>query len=140
MAKKELFKNPTASWSLERLGGFRVDRARFDLRAVRHALAVLRRGGVLGMYPEGTRSPGRLLPFLDGAAWVALRTGAPLIPVSLLGTAEARYAKLPRRTRVRVVFGTPIEVERVDRATERRRGAVDLTAELRSAIEAGLPR
>lgn len=138
MAKQELFKNAAASWSLERLGGFRVDRGRFDLRAVRLALAVLRGGGVLGMYPEGTRSPDRLLPFLDGAAWVALRSGAPLIPVSLLGTAVAGRGKLPRQTPVRVLFGTPIEVERVDRPTERRRRAGHLTTELRSAIEASL--
>jgi|GEM_PF-6913669 1-acyl-sn-glycerol-3-phosphate acyltransferase len=75
MAKRELFENGFASWSLERLGGFRVDRSRFDLGAVRTALAVLARGDVLGMYPEGTRSPGRLLPFLDGAAWIALQAG-----------------------------------------------------------------
>lgn len=138
MAKRELFKNRPAAWSLERLGGFRVDRGRFDLRAVRLALAVLRRGDVLGMYPEGTRSPGRLLPFLDGAAWVALRTGAPLIPVSLLGTAGAGHARVPRRVHVRVVFGTPLEVERIDGASERRRLAANLTTELRPAIEAGL--
>lgn len=45
-----------------------MDRGRFDLTAVGMGLAVLARGEVLGMYPEGTRSAGRLLPFLDGAA------------------------------------------------------------------------
>ena len=78
MAKEELFRNGVASWSLECLAGFRVDRGRFDVRAVRLALAVIRRGEVLGMYPEGTWSPGELLPFLHGAAWVAVRTGTPL--------------------------------------------------------------
>jgi 1-acyl-sn-glycerol-3-phosphate acyltransferase len=139
MAKQELFKNAAASWTLERLGGFRVDRGRFDLRAVRCALAVVRRGGVLGMYPEGTRSPGRLLPFLDGAAWVALRAGAPLIPVSLLGTDVAGHARVPRRASVHVVFGEPITVPRVDDPAARRRRARQLTSQLRKAVEAGLP-
>lgn len=140
MAKRELFRNRPAAWSLERLGGFRVDRGRFDLRAVRLALAVLRRGDVLGMYPEGTRSPGRLLPFLDGAAWVALRTGAPLIPVSMLGTAGAGHARAPRRVRVRVVFGQPIIVPRLEDRTARRHRVGELTSQLRQAIEAGLQR
>ena len=48
MAKKELFKGPFTSWSLRELGGFRVDRDRFDLGAIRIALAVLARGDVLG--------------------------------------------------------------------------------------------
>ena len=140
MAKKELFKNGLASWSLERLGGFRVDRELFDLRAVRLALAVIRRGEVLGMYPEGTRSPGELLPFLHGAAWVALRTGAPLVPVSLRGTERAGRAKRLRRVQVRAIFGEPLEVEPVEGSVERRRRATELTAELRAAIEAGLSR
>ncbi|HEX9122596.1 MAG TPA: 1-acyl-sn-glycerol-3-phosphate acyltransferase [Actinomycetota bacterium] len=38
-----------------------------------------------GVYPEGTRAPGRLLPFLHGAAWLALRTGVPLVPVGIAG-------------------------------------------------------
>lgn len=138
MAKRELFANGFASWSLERLGGFRVDRSRFDLGAVRTALAVLARGDVLGMYPEGTRSPGRLLPFLDGAAWIALRAGAPLVPVALDGTDRGHLARRPRRARVRVTFGEPIPVERVDHPRERRRRAAELTSELRRAVERDL--
>ena len=138
MAKEELFKNGVASWSLERLGGFHVDRERFDLQALRLALAVIRRGEVLGMYPEGTRSPGELLPFLHGAAWVAARTGAPLVPVALRGTERAGHAKLPRRVHVRAIFGEPLPVEPVEGRTERRRRVAELTAELRAAIETGL--
>jgi 1-acyl-sn-glycerol-3-phosphate acyltransferase len=138
MAKRELFENGFASWSLERLGGFRVDRSRFDLGAVRTALAVLARGDVLGMYPEGTRSPGRLLPFLDGAAWIALQAGAPLVPVTLDGTDRGHLARRPRGARVRVTFGERIPVERVDHPRERRRRAAELTSELRRAVERDL--
>jgi 1-acyl-sn-glycerol-3-phosphate acyltransferase len=140
MAKKELFKNAFASWSLHTLGGFRVDRDRFDLVAVAAALEAIERGDVLGMYPEGTRSPGELLPFLNGAAWVALRTGAPLVPCSISGTELAGRASSPGRVRVRIRFHEPIAVERCDDPAERRARAEQLTARLRAAIEAGLRR
>jgi len=135
MAKRELFKNAFLSWWLRVLGGFRVDRDRFDLRAVRIALTVLRDGNVLGMYPEGTRSPGELLPFLDGATWVALLTGAPIVPCAISGTDRTREAKRPRIVMVRVAFGPAIAVERVDDHVERRARAAGLTAQVRSAIE-----
>jgi 1-acyl-sn-glycerol-3-phosphate acyltransferase len=135
MAKRELFKNAFLSWWLRALGGFRVDRDRFDLRAVRIALAVLRDGKVLGMYPEGTRSPGELLPFLDGAAWAALLTGAPIVPCAISGTDRTREAKRPGVVAVRVAFGPAIAVERVDDPVRRRARAAALTAEVRSAIE-----
>jgi 1-acyl-sn-glycerol-3-phosphate acyltransferase len=135
MAKQELFRHAFLSWWLRVLGGFRVDRDRFDLRAVRIALAVLRDGKVLGMYPEGTRSPGELLPFLEGAAWVALLTGAPIVPCAIAGTDRTREAKRPRVVTVRVAFGAAIAVERVDDPVERRARATALTAEIRSAIE-----
>jgi 1-acyl-sn-glycerol-3-phosphate acyltransferase len=138
MAKRELFKGAFTSRSLHELGGFRVDRDRFDLRAVRVAMAVLDRGEVLGMYPEGTRSPGELLPFLHGAAWLALRSGAPLVPVAISGTELAERARRPRRVRVRVTFAPTIEVEPVPEPGARRRRAEALTSELRAAVEAGL--
>jgi 1-acyl-sn-glycerol-3-phosphate acyltransferase len=140
MAKKELFKNGFASWSLHSLGAFRVDRDRFDLVAVQRALAVLERGDVLGMYPEGTRSPGRLLPFLPGAAWLALHAGVPLVPCSISGTEHAGRAISPGRVPVRIRFHEAIAVERADDPAERRRRAEELTARLRGAIEADLRR
>ncbi|GIU99611.1 MAG: 1-acyl-sn-glycerol-3-phosphate acyltransferase [Actinomycetota bacterium] len=140
MAKRELFRGPFTSWALERLGGFRVERERYDLRAVRIALEVLRRGEVLGMYPEGTRAPGELLPFLPGSAWLALRTGAPLVPTAILGTERAADATRPRRVRVQVRFGEPIRVAPVREPGERRRRAEALTRELRARIEGLLAR
>lgn len=134
MAKRELFKNAFARWWIRMLGGFRVDRDRFDLRAIRMALAVVSRRQVLGMYPEGTRSPGELLPFLNGAAWVALRTGAPIVPCAISGTDRTSQAWRPRRVRVRVSFAPPIAVERVDDPVKRLSRATAITSELREAI------
>jgi 1-acyl-sn-glycerol-3-phosphate acyltransferase len=138
MAKKELYKNAFVAWALRRLGGFRVDRDRFDLPAVRAALASIDRGDLLGMYPEGTRSPGRLLPFLHGAAWVALARGVPIVPCSISGTDRADRASRPGRVAVRVAFHPPLPADRVDDPVERRRRAAELTEELRGAVDGGL--
>jgi 1-acyl-sn-glycerol-3-phosphate acyltransferase len=135
MAKRELFTGPVISRSLHELGGFRVDRERFDLRAVRVGLDALLHGDVLGMYPEGTRAPGRLLPFLRGAAWMALRTGSPLVPIGILGTERAGRARLPRRVRVDVRFGEPILVEPTGDPDRRRREAGRISEELRSRVQ-----
>jgi hypothetical protein len=62
-----------------------------DIWAIDVALAVLERGEVLGMYPEGTRSRSvKMLPFLKGAAWLALRTAAPIVPCAITGTERDR--------------------------------------------------
>ncbi len=136
MAKVELFRGPVASGIMHGLGGFPVRRARHDLRAVRAGIEVLRTGRVLGMYPEGTRAS-HLRPFLPGAAWMALATGAPVVPVAVSGTAEAmpRGARLPRRTRVMVRFGEPIEPGRERDPRARLKRAREVTDDLRSSIE-----
>jgi 1-acyl-sn-glycerol-3-phosphate acyltransferase len=139
MAKEPLFAGRFAAYWLNALGAFRVDRERFDLVAIERALGVLASGEVLGMFPEGTRAPGRLLPFLPGAAWLALATGAPIVPCALAGTELAVEARRPRRARVRVGFRPAIAVARVDDPGERRRLAPEITAELRQAISSHLP-
>jgi 1-acyl-sn-glycerol-3-phosphate acyltransferase len=141
MAKVELFRGPLASALLHRLGGFPVRRAANDLRAVRTALDVLQHGRALGMYPEGTRAA-HLGPFLPGASWLALATGAPLVPVGVTGTAEAlpRGSRRPRRTHVSVRFGEPIEVGREGDARARLERARAVTEDLRSSVERLLAR
>ncbi len=136
MAKMELFRGPLATRFFHTLGGFPVRRAVADMRAVDTALAVVRSGRLLGMYPEGTRSRDVLLPFLPGAAWLALVTGVPLVPVGVRGTAESlpRGRKIPKRTHVRVAFGRPIEVDPEPDTATRKARAEEITAELRDAV------
>ena len=77
------------------------------------ALEHLRAGGAFGIYPEGTRSrDGRLYQGKPGVAWLALQAQCPIVPVALTGTRDVQPvdAKLPRRAKVRVEFGTPIQV------------------------------
>jgi 1-acyl-sn-glycerol-3-phosphate acyltransferase len=136
MAKRELFRHPAIGRMFRRMGAFSVDRDRFDLLAIRIGLEVVRGGGVLGMYPEGTRHPGKLLEFLAGAPWIALSTGAPLLPCAIAGTERAlpRGSRVPKRIPIRVTFLPPVEVEPVDDPVKRRTEAERLADDLRESI------
>lgn len=117
MGKEELFSIPVLSAWLASVGTFPVRRGHPDRKAIRHSLRILEGGGVLVMFPEGTRSPdGRLKDPESGAAMLALRTGAPVLPVALINTHRIlpRGAKWPRFERVTIRFGPPIAVPRVE--------------------------
>ena len=135
MAKEELFRTGFGRWFFHVLGGFPVGRERNDLGSVRAALAVLRWGRVLGMYPEGTRST-RYLPFLAGTAWMALLAGAPIVPLRMIGTRESMPPGVlwPRRSQVRIVFGERIEPGWEANPRTRLARAREVTDELRDAI------
>jgi len=138
MAKRELFKGPFLSWAWRALGGFPVRREISDIRAIDTGLAVLERWEVLGLYPEGTRSlSGEMLPFLKGAAWIALRAGVPIVPCGLRGTGRRPAEGKPLfGKRVEVRFGQPIPIEREDDPKVRKEKAEALTARLLDAITA----
>lgn len=109
MAKEELFKNPVFAAVIRYFGTFPVKRGSVDRAAIRQALAVLKSGEPLGIFPEGTRTHGnRIGRFHDGMASIALMTGTPVLPVAVLGTEH-----LPRREGpLAVIFGKPIPVEK----------------------------
>lgn len=111
MAKEELFHVPLLRWWVAACGAFPVRRGVPDRRALRLSLDVLARGEALVMFPEGTRGRDRTLrPPEPGAALLALRTGAVLLPVAVLGTDEVlpRGARRPRRARISVRIGAPL--------------------------------
>jgi 1-acyl-sn-glycerol-3-phosphate acyltransferase len=113
MAKHELFRVPLLRWWITACGAFPVRRGEPDRQALRTALRVLQGGGVLVMFPEGTRgSTPALRPPEPGAALLALRTGAPLLPVAVLGTGEVlpRDSHRLRRGRITVRIGPPVPV------------------------------
>jgi 1-acyl-sn-glycerol-3-phosphate acyltransferase len=137
MAKRELFGDPVRRWLWHILGGFAVRRDIADVRAIDTALALLERGDIVGVYPEGTRSKtGEMLPFLRGAAWLALRTGAPLVPCGLRGTGVegAGVGQNLRRKRVRVSFGRAIRVDPEPDPATRKVKAESLTDQLLEGI------
>jgi 1-acyl-sn-glycerol-3-phosphate acyltransferase len=90
-----------------------VRRGSPDRTALRRALGVLQSGGVLGMFPEGTRGSGRLESVQHGIGYLALRAACPVVPVVCVGTADAlpKGRRLPRwRTPVTVSFGPAFHV------------------------------
>lgn len=111
MAKAELFRSAPLRALLRQLGAFPVRRGEADRNAIRQALALLKAGEVVGIFPEGTRSPdGRLQQAQTGIALLARRAGAAVVPMAIAGSGgilpKGRW--LPRPARVRVVIGPPI--------------------------------
>lgn len=113
MAKAELWENPILAFLGRHHGELRVRRGEADRHAIRDAEALLRRGGFLGLMPEGTRSKtGGLQPGKPGAAYLALRCNVPILPAAVWGTeAIKKPTDLLRRPRVHVVFGEPFTLD-----------------------------
>lgn len=143
LVKKEAFVGPLGPF-LERIGQVKVDRHSTDRNAIANALAVLEHGGVLGIFPEGTRGEGDFAALRAGLAYFAVRSGAPIVPVAVLGSSDRRgrlvKALPPLRSRVDVVFGEAFEAG--DGTGRRTRKALDeatvriqerLTAHLKNA-------
>lgn len=111
MAKAEAFELPFVGGLLRGIGCFPVRRGQADRRALETCLEVLRAGRPLGFFPEGTRSrDGRLHRAHPGIAFLARRSGAPLLPVAILGTQGAR----PLRSDIRVRIGEPFRSSELD--------------------------
>ncbi|HWM37735.1 MAG TPA: lysophospholipid acyltransferase family protein [Streptomyces sp.] len=126
LIKQEAFKGPLDPF-LRGIGQIKVDRSTADRAAVQGALGVLERGGVLGIFPEGTRGEGEFASLRSGLAYFAVRAGAPVVPVAVLGSNDqpGRLSKaLPAlRSRIDVVFGDPFEAG--DGSGRRTRTALD---------------
>jgi len=112
MAKAELFKGPLA-WLLPRLGAFPVRRGETDQDALETARTILRVGGVLVLFPEGTRveQPDAFGSPHHGAGRLALETGAPIIPAAITGTSQLWRAALPKVRRVHLTFLPAVQAE-----------------------------
>ncbi len=110
-AKAELFV-PVFGAIIRKCYAFPVKRGEADLAATREAIRLLRAGELLVMFPEGTRSRDGMLQDFDlGAVLVASRAGVPLLPTAVYGTDRVLPigAKFPRRGKIAVSFGAPID-------------------------------
>jgi 1-acyl-sn-glycerol-3-phosphate acyltransferase len=114
MARESLFRLAPFRWLIRSLYAFPVRRGRADLGAVREALARLKAGAVVLMFPEGTRTrDGSIGTLHGGPARIAARAGVPLVPMVIDGAFEAwpRTALLPRPHTIRVACGRPVSAE-----------------------------
>lgn len=111
MGKSELFAGPWARL-LVALGAFPVRRGESDADALETAQAILRQGGLLALFPEGTRipDPEHLGEPRRGAGRLALETGAPIVPCAITGTDHLWLGPVLKPKRVQVSFAPPIEV------------------------------
>ncbi|HYB30617.1 MAG TPA: lysophospholipid acyltransferase family protein [Solirubrobacteraceae bacterium] len=105
MAKAELMKGPVG-WFFLRLGAFPVRRGGADAESIETARAILAGGGLVVMFPEGTRveAPDALGSPHHGAGRLALDTGAPIIPAAITGTSHLWRGALPGLKRVQIAF------------------------------------
>lgn len=139
MAWDRLFRIPLLGSLMTRFGAFPVDVLRADKSSYKRSLEVLERGEFLVVFPEGGRTrSGALEELKPGVARMALATGAPVVPCTILGGERVWPAtrRFPRPGKIRVIFHPPLVVaaERVMEGEEERARVSQLLALLRSSI------
>lgn len=116
LTKEEMFHGLPGAF-LTQTGQIRLDRFHPDRAAVRASLATLEAGLALGIFPEGARGAGGLTTLYNGAAYLGLVTGAPIVPLLFFGTRAPGQGSgwVPARgTRIDMVFGEPIVLDQVN--------------------------
>jgi 1-acyl-sn-glycerol-3-phosphate acyltransferase len=126
MAKSQLFGRGPASWVFSHGGVFPVRRGYADEEAFITAFAILERSGVIGMYVEGGRSRTGSVgtEARPGIGRLALESGAPVVPVAILGSHQVRNWKRGRFPKVHVKYGRPVAYERLAESTRSEQQAV----------------
>jgi 1-acyl-sn-glycerol-3-phosphate acyltransferase len=114
MTKKEAFINRPVAWLLSSLGAYPIDRRGGDQEAMATTRAILERGDGVLIFPEGTRTrPGPLGRPKRGIGRLALETGAPVVPVAIIGSEAVRKGWRIRPHKVRIRAGAPLTFPKV---------------------------
>lgn len=132
MAKKELFDIPILGPAIHAVGAYPVDRQGSAKAAIKRSLEVLREGGTVGIFPEGTRNRDGSVQPQTGVALLASLAGAPVVPAHIAGSDRA--AQLGQ---IKVAFGPPLRLPTDRKATHD--DLAKFTAEIMSAISALAP-
>jgi len=133
MAKSEIFGSRLFGRLVTMLGAFPIKRGTADIEALRASLDIVADGGLLLMFPEGHRyHDDQVHEFHAGIGMLALRSGAPVLPVALKGTKRLMVGRVPRFPQVRVSIGAPLDLSDIE---GRRSAAYAAAAErLRDAL------
>jgi 1-acyl-sn-glycerol-3-phosphate acyltransferase len=142
MAKAELFDIPVLSGFIRRTHAFPVHRGRADGAALRRGIRLLRKGEVLLVFPEGTRSAdGRLTELEFGAAFIAMQAQAQVVPVAIVGAdrllPRGKPILLPAKLRVR--FGPPLDLSQLEGQRPTREALEWVCEQMGGALRALLP-
>ena len=128
MAKEELFKNPILRWLAKIFDIFPAKRNGKDIEAIKTSLRILKKGEVLGIFPEGTRNglaKGKKVK--TGTVLISMKAGAPIIPVGIRSTYK------PFR-KIYVNYGKPIDYSKYKDEEQTKELAEKLTAEMMDEI------
>ena len=133
MGKDSIWKIKPIGWIISSLGAFPVTRGSADREALKRCIAVLESGEPLVLFPEGTRQSGPVVqPLFDGAAYVAVKAGVPIIPVGI-GGAEGvmpKGSKLIYPRKCVLVVGEPIVAQADETGRIPRSAVKDVTEKL----------
>lgn len=143
MGADKYWKNKAFGRLLTALGGFPVSRGTADREALKRSIAVLQGGEPLVLFPEGERKVGPIVqPLFDGATYIAVKAGVPIIPVGIGGSERAmpKGAKFIRPRKLHVVVGKPIQAASIAASPKDQRDAarqltVDVHAELQRLFD-----
>ena len=138
MGKDSLWKVRPIGWVLSALGGFPVSRGTADREALKRCIAVLESGEPLVLFPEGTRQFGpKVHPLFDGAAYVAVKAGVPIIPVGIGGSERVmpKGSKMIYPRKCVMIIGDPIIAERDSEGRVPRSAVKDVTERLSGSLQ-----
>ncbi|HEV7887635.1 MAG TPA: lysophospholipid acyltransferase family protein [Acidimicrobiales bacterium] len=139
MGKDSMWRFKPAGRLFTALGAFPVHRGTVDREALRKTVDILSTGQPVVIFPEGTRQTGPLVqPLFEGAAYVAARTGVPIVPVGIGGSEQAmpKGAKMLRPVKVHIVVGRPLyPPAREDGSRAPRRAVHELTEQLHTRLQ-----
>lgn len=123
---------------LTALGGFPVSRGTADREALRRCIAVIEGGEPLVLFPEGERKSGPLVqPLFEGAAYVAMKTGVPIVPVGIGGSERVmpKGGRFIYPRKMHVIIGPALTMPHTDSPKEQRAAARQLTTELHAELQ-----
>ena len=138
MGKDSIWKYAPIGWILSALGAFPVTRGSADREALKRCVAVLEAGEPLVLFPEGTRQSGPIVqPLFDGATYIAVKAGVPIIPVGIGGSERVmkKGGKMIYPRKCVVIVGSPLFVSADASGKIPRSAMKDLTHSLSTELQ-----